>query len=189
MANPEMDRANELPNEQEVVRRAAAGDKDAFGVLYRAYAPRIYAVVYGLLMNRDEALDVTQVAFLRAWRALPRFQLGRPVFPWLYAIARNRSFSRMASNKASSQAVELQERHGSASDGHDRMVELRHDLGSAMAKLSLEQREIIVFRHFQSLSYKEIALVIGCPVGTVMSRLHNTRKALRVLMMDWEDDT
>jgi RNA polymerase sigma-70 factor (ECF subfamily) len=174
-------------DEARLIRTAKAGDKNAFGELYLFYAPRIYSAVYGLLMNRDDALEVTQVTFLRAWRAIRRFDVSRPFYPWLYKIARNRCYSRLADRKKQPTLVELEEARWRDGENRDTVVDLREDIGKALAKLKPEFREIIILRHFEELSYREIALIMGCPEGTVMSRLHAARRALRQHLKDWED--
>ena len=174
--------------ESELIRCAARGDKRAFNAIYKKFAPRVYGVVYGIVMHHETALDITQLTFVRVWRALPRFKHGSPFFPWIYAIARNRALTEVAKRKNRPCALELDERIAGEAETHDRDVELKEDIGRALAKLSPEHREIIILRHFQSLSYQEIADSFGCPVGTVMSRLHNARKAMKALLKGWEDD-
>ncbi len=172
--------------EEALIASAAAGDKEAFGALYCMFGPRVYAVACGLLLNPEDALDVTQDTFIRAWRALPRFRRGMPFFPWLYAIARNRCLSRLARGRAREEVV-LDDRVGSQPDGEVDSVELRRDIMRALATLSPEHREIIILRHFQDLSYGEIAQSLGIPIGTVMSRLHHARKALGARLEGWEN--
>lgn len=170
--------------ERELIRRSVAGDKDAFGVLYKMYAPRIYRAVCGLLLNEEDALEVTQETFVRAWRALGRFRCDAPFFPWLYAIARNRCLSKLG--RGGPHSSQLDE----GMPGDDRAasrVELRQDVARALASLSPEHREVIILRHFEELSYAEIAHAMGIPVGTVMSRLHHARKALAARLHEWKD--
>jgi len=174
--------------EQALIATAVAGDKDAFGELYHMFAPRVYAVACGLLLNRDDALDVTQETFIRAWRALPRFRLGAPFFPWLYAIARNRCMSRFSRRSRDPASVEFDERIGGEADEGERAVEIRRDIARALAALGPDHREIILLRHFQDLSYEEIAHSLGCPIGTVMSRLHHARKALAAALAPWNEE-
>lgn len=184
--NPMAD-CGDVTREEALIRAAAAGDRDAFGELYRMFAPRVYAVACGLLLNREEALDVTQETFIRAWRALPRFRHGLPFFPWLYAIARNRCMSHLAKG-ARGQSVEFDDHVSGETDDEMRHVEMRRDIGRALATLSPDHREIILLRHFQDLSYEEIAQSLGCPIGTVMSRLHHARKALAAALAAWSDE-
>lgn len=171
-----------------LIPAAVAGDREAFGELYRMYAPRVYAVASGLLLNEDDALEVTQESFIRAWRALSRFRQGSPFFPWLYAIVRNRCMSRLARRTKNRETVEFDERLGGTHDDSARTVEIRRDLSRAMAQLTPDHREIILLRHFQDLSYEEIARSLGCPIGTVMSRLHHARKALATALAAWKED-
>ena len=174
--------------EQALIATAASGDKDAFGELYRMFAPRVYAVACGLLLNRDDALDVTQETFVRAWRALPRFRRGAPFFPWLYAIARNRCMSRLSRRARDPASVEFDDRIGGESDNEERAIEIRRDVARALAALRPDHREIILLRHFQDLSYEEIAESLHCPLGTVMSRLHHARKALAAELAAWNEE-
>jgi RNA polymerase sigma-70 factor (ECF subfamily) len=175
------------PDEPQLVRKVSAGDKKAFGELYMFYAPRVFSVAYGLLMDREDALEVTQVTFLRAWRAFGRFDLTRPLYPWLYKIARNRCYSRLADRKRQPALLELEDTRCANGNNRSKLVDLREDISRALAQLKPEFREIIILRHFEELSYKEIAMVVGCPEGTVMSRLHAARRALRHHLQDWED--
>ncbi len=96
--------------------------------------------------------------------------------------------SRLAEKKRRPVVIEFDERHAPSIGIQDRLVEMRKDIGRALVLLTPEQREVIILRHFQDLSYREIAKVLGCPEGTVMSRLHNARKALKRLLSDWGND-
>lgn len=174
-------------NEQAVVADARKGDREAFGALVRAYQRKVYVTAYGLVGNREDALELAQEAFVRAFRAMHRFDPGMPFYPWLHRIVRNACFNHQKKKR----------RHGEtslealAASGHDvaspvasadrtaGLGELRERLSRGLAALSAEHREILVLRHFQELSYAEIALCLGIPQGTVMSRLHAARRALR----------
>lgn len=182
----------------ELVERARTGDAEACEALARAHRNAAYFLALQLLGNRDDALDVAQDALLRLFSTLHRFDVRRPVRPWLYQIVRNRvvDLYRRRKVRAHDSIDEVDSegmpRFDLADDtidveGDYARVELRRRLWEALEQLTPSQREIIVLREYQDLSYNEIADNLSIPVGTVMSRLHGARKALRrVLSEDQE---
>jgi len=169
------------------VAGAQQGDKAAFGQLVQAYQRRAYAAAYGYLRNRDDAMDVAQDSFVRAFRAIKRFETGRPFYPWLHQIVRNTSLNKIKQKKRRGEASldTMMESGfdvsdpGQGPDGHAAAGDSREKLDAAMARLTEEHREILRLRHLIELSYAEIAEVLDVPQGTVMSRLHAARKKLR----------
>jgi RNA polymerase sigma-70 factor, ECF subfamily len=173
-------------DEQAVIRAVQSGDRAAFGVLVKAYQRKAYAAAYSLTRNREDALELSQEAFVRAFRAMDRFDRRKPFYPWLYRIVRNACFNHLKKKK----------RHGASSldsmmangydaqseepDPRDAMAFLdrKEAILEAMQRLTPDQQEILRLRHFLELSYAEIAACAGIPEGTVMSRLHAARKAL-----------
>jgi RNA polymerase sigma-70 factor (ECF subfamily) len=176
-----------LFDEKAALAAARKGDRAAFGGLVRAYQRRAYAVAYSFVRNRDDALELSQEGFVRAFRSMSRFNAEMPFYPWLYRIIRNACLNHLKKKR----------RHGETS--LDRMMESGYDarelrrgpsesaelgdlkeaIGVAMAQLTPDQREILRLRHFLELSYAEIAECLEIPQGTVMSRLHGARKGLR----------
>lgn len=174
-------------DETAVLVEAVKGDRQAFGDLVRAYQKRAYTIAYSFVGNREDALEMAQESFARAFKAMPRFDTQYPFYPWLYRIIKNTCLNHLKKKK----------RHGEVSldgmmvtgfdvrdmgpspRGEARREELRRSLRAAMDALSPEHREILIMRHFQELSYKEIAACLEIPQGTVMSRLHAARKSLR----------
>jgi RNA polymerase sigma-70 factor (ECF subfamily) len=174
-------------DEAATLAAARDGDKAAFGTLVTQYQRRAYGVAYHFLGNRDDALEVAQESFIRAYRAMDRFDTRMPFYPWLYRIIKNTSLNRIKKKK----------RRGESS--LDSMMEVGYDvtdpgrtpkemaaagdvngaIAAAMALLSDDHREILRLRHMLELSYSEIADHLGVPKGTVMSRLHGARKQLR----------
>ena len=174
-------------DDAEVLVRAREGDRNAFGALVKAYERRAYAVAYGFVHNRDDALELAQEAFARAYRAMPRFDTELPFYPWLYRIIKNTCINHLKKRKRrgetsldgllaagfdAAQAAENPVKNALLGD-------MRAAIASAMAKLSSSHREVLMMRHFQDLSYAEIAQCLDIPKGTVMSRLHAARIALR----------
>ncbi len=174
-------------DDAEVLLRACEGDRNAFGALVKAYERRAYAVAYGFVHNRDDALELAQEAFARAYRAMPRFDAELPFYPWLYRIIKNTCINHLKKRKRRGETS----LDGLLAAGFDaaqavqnpvtdaQLGDVRSAIALAMATLSSNHREILMMRHFQDLSYTEIAQCLDVPKGTVMSRLHAARIALR----------
>ena len=177
-------------SETDLVTRARAGDGDAQAELAERHRKALFFLALQLMGNRDDAMDVAQEALLRFFKTLHRFDCRRPVRPWLFQIVRNRVVDLYRRKKV--------RRHDSIDatdhDGNPYLVlvdstvnperdvarsELRVRLLEALGELSSIQREILVLRDYQDLSYSEIADTLNIPIGTVMSRLHGARKRLR----------
>ncbi len=176
------------------VAAAKAGDRRAFGHLVEAYQQRVYAIAFGILRQRDDAWDVAQEAFVKAYRSLDRFQEQSAFYTWLYRIVYNLSidglrdrFRRSRVDMTEDHKIEqaLLDQGRSVLQDPGKMVdrrELKEVLHCAMLKLSDKHRAIIVLREVQALSYDEMAEVLGISKGTVMSRLFHARKNLQALL-------
>ncbi len=174
-------------NERAAIEAARNGDRAAFGGLVRAYQRRAYAAAYSFVSNRDDALDLSQDAFARAFRAMPRFDTEMPFYPWLYRIIKNLCLNHLKKKRRHGEtSLDAMMDHGY--DPRDRgknpvchaeLGDLKQAIREAMAGLSTDHQEILRLRHFRELSYAEIAEQLAIPQGTVMSRLHGARKALR----------
>ena len=174
-------------DEPAVVAAARAGDRAAFASLVKAYQRRAYAAAYSYTNNRDEAMDVAQDAFVKAYRAMARFDPQLPFYPWLYRIIRNTALNHLKKKKRrGEQSLDSMMEQGfdacddrRSPDGEAELRQLKNALAGAMESLTPAQQEIIRLRHLMEMSYTEIADVLGVPQGTVMSRLHGARKALK----------
>ena len=177
-------------DEAATLAAARDGDRSAFSALVKAYQRRAYAAAYTYMQNRDEAMDVAQDAFVKAYRAMDRFDPAMPFYPWLYRIVRNTALNAIKKKKrrGESSLESMMEKgydardEGRGPDGDAELRDLKRALAGAMEALSPEQREIIRLRHMLELSYAEIADCLGVPQGTVMSRLHGARKKLKETM-------
>jgi len=174
-----------------LVRRAQAGDRAAFGELVTRYMRRAYFAALGLVGSHDDALDLSQEAFARAYRARRSIDPDRPFFTWLYQILRRLCFNHGRDQKARRARLEraapwiegeARERASSDPSRAAERAELRARLAVAIQTLPAGQREMITLREFQELSYREIAEITGIPIGTVMSRLYTARKSLAVAL-------
>lgn len=178
-----------------LVKRALAGERAAFGELIERHQKRVYGVAYGILRNREDAWDVAQEAFVKAYRNLDRFEGGSAFYTWIYRITYNLAIDHYRS-KGRRDAVHFEDNAmmEKVLDAEDRptfttnpsemadRAELTRVLNDAMSQLSDKHRAIIVLREVEGLAYEEIADVLGVPKGTVMSRLFHARKHLQKLL-------
>ena len=177
-------------DDREVVRRVQAGDSEAFEVLVEKYKRKTFRLAYGVLRDQEEALDVAQEAFVKAFRSLPKFKGDSAFYTWLFRITMNLSLDRKRQRVARAKSLgaedvppEEWERTAVATDvspdDEAASAERRARIGRALDTLPEHHRSIIILSDIEGLSYREIADVLGIPMGTVMSRLHNARKRLR----------
>jgi len=172
--------------EARLVEAAQAGDADAFTAIVQLHQRRVYALVYGLTRVHEDADDLAQETFVRAWQALDRFRVGEPLYPWLARIARNLAYSLFRRRKRRPESsieplVEAGLQWGVDDDPaeHAAHEETQEKLNAAFAELSEDHREVLELRVLKGLSYDEIAKTLGVPAGTVMSRLSRARTELR----------
>ena len=174
-----------------LVALARAGDRCAFDELVRRHAAGLYAVVLRLCAGEQEAEEVTQEAFLRAWRGLPGFRGGSQFFTWLYRIGVNEARRRSERSRRGAPVVSLDERRArNVSDASmrpdDRVehAELRCELDRAIGGLPVDHRAALVLRDVEGLSTAQAAAVLGLREAAFKSRLHRARSALRVALAD-----
>lgn len=158
------------------------GDTKSFEIIVKSTMKRAFAIAVGIVGNPEDAKDLSQEAYIAAHRARKRFDENRPFFPWFYRLLRNRCLNFVARRsrrmEVSLDLVEYKFDSNSSPDGRLLQKERRETLWKALFELPPEQREIIVLRCFQEMSYREISRVLGVPEGTVMSRLFYARGAL-----------
>ena len=175
--------------DQKLVQRAQRGDLRAFDLLVLKYQGRISALVSRYISDPGEVEDVTQEAFIKAYRALERFRGDRAFYTWLYRIAANAAKNylvakgRRPRSDASIEDAEAFDEFGLSSDsGSPEAIAMGNELVSvvdaAMQALPEELRAALTLRELEGLSYDDIAEVLGCPVGTVRSRIFRAREAI-----------
>lgn len=176
----------------ELVRRTLDGDHEAYRTLVNAYQNKVYGVAYGVIHNREDALDVAQDVFIKAFKKLRSFRGSSSFYTWLYRITVNMAIDH-ARKKRQTVSVEYDDRilDEAPTEGAMRGArqpnpletlkreELNETIMNAIMELPEEQRATVILREIEDLSYAEIASVLGCSIGTVMSRLHYGRKKLR----------
>jgi RNA polymerase sigma-70 factor, ECF subfamily len=182
----------------ELVARCQQGDTAAFDELITRYRQRCFAMIYQMVRNEEDAWDLTQDGFVKAWKSLVHFRGQSAFYTWLYRIMANVSLDWLRRKRVRGDAEfddqlglrgmetaaptapkpELQPMERIADQ------EIRARVDAAIEKLSLEHRTVIVLREIEGLDYQEIADVVGCSIGTVMSRLFYARKKLQSVLRD-----
>jgi RNA polymerase sigma-70 factor (ECF subfamily) len=177
--------------ERAILQRCREGSKKAFEAVVGRYMKDAYFIALGLVGNRDDALELSQEAFLRAYCNINRLNPKGRFFPWFYQILRNLCFTHLKKAKIRQQhSVEKMngEKNDTAiADSFDpEMVaernEIRDKIWAAISLLNDKHREVIILRHFHSLSYERISEILFCNKGTVMSRLYHARKRLKEIL-------
>jgi len=180
-----MDEAGrELIEDRQAIAACQKGDRDAFETLVRRYASRATGVARSILRDAALAEDAAQEAFVRAFRAIRRFDLTQPFYPWFYRILKNVCLSTLKRRRVTVFSLDAEDAppvEAPPSDPSKSAArhELRETILAAMDTLSDAHREILHLAHFEHLAYKEMAACLGIPVGTVMSRLFAARKKLK----------
>jgi RNA polymerase sigma-70 factor (ECF subfamily) len=184
---------NRMSNEstdKELVKRVQKGDKGAFDLLVLKYEHKIVNLVMRYVRDPETALDISQEAFIKAYRALPRFRGDSAFYTWLYRIAVNTAKNHLAALKRRPSDIELDLQDPDQYGLHANLKEtdtpeavslsqeLQETLERAIQSLPDDLRTAIVLRELDGMSYEEIAQTMDCPVGTVRSRIFRARDAI-----------
>jgi RNA polymerase sigma factor RpoE len=184
--------------EVDLVKRARKGDLAAYDDLVRRYQERIYATIYHMTSNHEDANDLAQEAFIKAFQALRSFKGGSSFYTWVYRIAVNKTINFLKQRKNRTQMslddLDFNAEHNPdlvalISDKTPRrevaLAELQEKLNAAMQKLSEPHRLVVALHDVQGLSHEEIAEIMDCNVGTVRSRLFYARQQLQAYLSDY----
>jgi RNA polymerase sigma factor (sigma-70 family) len=184
--------------EQALVKSARGGDLAAYDELVRRYQQRIYATVYHMTANHEDANDLTQEAFIKAFQALKSFKGGSSFYTWVYRIAVNKTINFLKQRKNRSQ-MSLNDLDFNAEHDPDlialisdktprreaNLTELQEKLNEAMQRLSEPHRLVVALHDVQGLSHEEIAKIMECNIGTVRSRLFYARQQLQAYLSNY----
>ena len=183
----------EIPSDLDLVQRIKNGDRDAFNLLVLKYQRKVTRLVGRLVRNPDEADDVVQEAFIKAYRALPQFRGDSAFYTWLYRIAVNTaknhlvaqgkrpiSLSELTSNDAEEESFELPvvSTDNNTPEAELMSKQVADAVNRAVSALPEELRTALNLREIDGLSYEEIAEAMNCPIGTVRSRIFRAREAV-----------
>jgi RNA polymerase sigma-70 factor (ECF subfamily) len=184
------------PNDRQVVEHCQRGELRAYEILVNRYRDKVYGLAYSMLRNEQDAADVCQEAFVRAWQGIRRFKKNSSFFTWLYRITTNLciDFVRKRDRRPTAPFeeavdpdtdVDVQEPPSKSPSPTEEVQrsELRRRIDAALLELSPEHRAVIQLREYEGMEYAEIARAVGCSIGTVMSRLHYARKHLQRLLV------
>ena len=184
--------------EAELVQRARKGDLQAYDQLVQRYQERIYATVYHMTSNHEDANDLAQEAFIKGFQALKSFKGGSSFYTWVYRIAVNKTINFLKQRKNRSQMslndLDFNAEHDPdlvalISDKTPRreagLTELQEKLNEGMQKLSEPHRLVVTLHDVQGLSHEEIANIMDCNIGTVRSRLFYARQQLQGFLTDY----
>jgi RNA polymerase sigma-70 factor (ECF subfamily) len=177
-------------SDKKLVKRVQRGDKGAFDLLVLKYQHKIVNLVMRYVRDPELAQDITQEAFIKAYRALPRFRGDSAFYTWMYRIAVNTAKNHLAAQRRRPMNVELDLQDPDQYDLHAKLKEtdtpeaitlsneLRETVERAIAALPEDLRTAIILRELEGMSYEEIAQTMECPVGTVRSRIFRARDAI-----------
>jgi RNA polymerase sigma-70 factor (ECF subfamily) len=168
--------------DSEVILSVTNGNKDAYRIIVERYRNFAYSIALGYVANAEDALDISQVAFIKAYRALKRFDRSKPFSPWLYAIVRNLCMTFLKKRRLEYESIMQYTDH--VPHFNKQEEEQKRVLLKRINELDTDEQEIINLRYFQGYSYREIAGILNCPIGTVMSRLFYVKKKLKQKMKD-----
>ncbi len=193
------ERNSEAIGDWALVQRVQAGELHVFDWLIKKYRERLFSIVYNIVSNREDASEIIQDAFIKAFRAVPKFKGKSSFFTWLYKIALHTTYNTVRKNRfkrffslekmsedASSEAIldYLQGQQGGA-EKSVLLSELQEKLNEALQKLSIKHRTVVVLFEIEGLSHTEIAQITETTEGTVRSRLHYAKQELQNYLKDY----
>ena len=186
-------------SELDLVKRCQAGDTEAFDQLVTRYRTRVFGMIYNMVHSEQDAWDLAQDSFLKAWKSIGRFRSQSSFYTWIYRIVTNVTIDWLRKKQVKGSGAEFDDaiqlkdidpasRTVPKADAlpHQRMEqrEIRARIDDAIAQLSPEHRAVILMKETEDMQYHEIAEALGCSIGTVMSRLFYARKKLQNLLRD-----
>ncbi|HAF04030.1 MAG TPA: RNA polymerase subunit sigma [Spartobacteria bacterium] len=186
-------------SDMELVKRCQAGQTEAFDELVSRYRTRVFAMIYNMVHNEQDAWDLAQESFVKAWKSIKRFRRHSSFYTWVYRIVMNVTIDWLRKKQIKGAGAEFDDsiqlkdidpasRTVPKAEPlpHERMEqrEIRAKIDHALGQLSPEHRAVILMKETEDMQYHEIAETLGCSIGTVMSRLFYARKKLQNLLRD-----
>ena len=179
-----------LPGEKAIIDRARAGDKDAYRLLVEAHQDRLFGLVLSMVHDGQEAQDLTQEIFVKAWFALASFEGHAAFYTWLYRIASNHSLDYLRKRRPIQVSIDRPVSEDSettlenqlvapTSDQPEAPLEALAEAAALLERLEPDQKLILSLRELEGHSYEELAEILQCPLNTVKSRLNRAREALK----------
>jgi RNA polymerase sigma-70 factor (ECF subfamily) len=166
--------------DRDLIAKARRGDVEAYNLLVSRWERRVFNYLLRLVGQREDAMDVSQDVFLKAYQNLPKLDDAAKFSSWLFRIAHNEAFSLLRRRRPEGELT--QEPRTSAGAGRLLPIELSLAVESALGRLSSEQREAVLLKVYQGFKFDEMAEILDCPVSTVKSRLYTALELLRVTL-------
>jgi RNA polymerase sigma-70 factor, ECF subfamily len=186
-------------SELDLVKRCQTGQADAFDELVVRYRTRIFGMIYNMVHNEQDAWDLAQDSFVKAWKSIKRFRGQSSFYTWMYRIVMNVTIDWLRKKQIKGagaefdDSIQLKEIDPASKTmpkpdalPYERMErnEIRAQIDNAISQLTPEHRAVILMKEIEDMQYHEIAEALGCSIGTVMSRLFYARKKLQALLKD-----
>ena len=186
-------------SELDLVKQSQAGNTEAFDQLVSRYRTRVFGMIYNMVHNEQDAWDLAQDSFVKAWKSIERFRGQSSFYTWIYRIIMNVTIDWLRKKQVKGagaefdDAIQLKEINPASRTvpkadplPHERMEqrEIRQRIDAAIAQLTPEHRAVILMKEIEDMQYHEIAESLECSIGTVMSRLFYARKKLQNLLRD-----
>jgi RNA polymerase sigma-70 factor (ECF subfamily) len=178
--------------EDDLISRCQHGDQDALKEIFNLYHKKVYRIAYGVIREREEALDIVQEVFIKLFRSIQNFKGKSHFYTYLYRMAMNTAIDHARKVKKSPAISLNEDGFIEPSDGVEKRPdsllldkELEERVKQALEMLPVDQKAAFIFREVEGLSYGEIAEAMGCSIGTVMSRLHYGRKRMQDFLKDY----
>jgi RNA polymerase sigma factor (sigma-70 family) len=189
----------EAASDRELVAWSRNGDMSAYDELIRRYQERVYSTIYHMTSNHEDAADLVQEAFVKAWQALKRFKGDSSFYTWIYRIAVNRTLNFLKARKNRVIKLSLSDLDAGVENDPElvalishqtprrnvNLTELQEKLNEALQQLSESHRTVVVMHDIQGVPHDEIAEVLDCKPGTVRTRLFYARKQLQGILADY----
>ena len=172
-------REEQLRIESNCIEMVKRGNAEAYSTIVNTYMKKAYFIALSFVKTEQDALDVSQEAFIKAFRYIKKFKIGSKFFPWFYRILKNLCLDWIKKGKKSD-TIPLE--NVNPSTYPEIAEELKINLWKGIDKLPSDQREILLLRYFQGYSYREISQLLDKPLGSVMSSLYYAKKNLRSKM-------
>ena len=179
-----------IMEDRELIEQFKNGNKQAFNLLVNKYRERVYSIVFRMLRNEDEAMDISQDVFVRVYKSLPKFRGDSSFYTWVYKIAVNLSINYINRDKhrkledLADYSYKMKATRGNPDKEYEN-TELRQAIERATLSLPKKQRAIFVMRHYENLSHKEIAEITGKSVGSVKANYHHALQKLKEQLADF----
>jgi RNA polymerase sigma-70 factor, ECF subfamily len=171
--------------ETEALEKVLDGETECYAQLFCTHGKRAYALAFHYLRSKEDAMDIVQDSFIKAFQSLHSFDRTRSFAPWLMAIVRNLALDSLRARRENSDDEATQ---GWVTRRSPEAEVLKSEVWTAVSKLRVEERETVFLRDYLGHGYREISEIMKVPIGTVMSRLHRARKELARFLLEGSHD-